>query len=79
MTTKLRAVRLRSSAFSFREGHPWSLALVKADIVEMTTSGDSVGANCVSLQVSKMRRFIGALTIKGVTIPCELRPGAWAR
>jgi len=49
--------------------------LWKPTLSRMTTSpGDSVGASCVSIQVSKMRRFIGALTINGATMPCDLRP-----
>ncbi len=42
-----------------------SFAFVEGDIVEI----DNVGANWVSTQVSKMRPFIGALTILGAFSP----------
>jgi hypothetical protein len=42
------------------------LALWKPTLSRMTTSpGDSLGTSCVSIHVSKMRLFIGALTIHG--------------
>lgn len=50
-------------------------AFMKADIVEDDDIARRHGrASCVSIQVSKMRLFMGALTIHGATIASDRRP-----